>query len=295
MEKAGTQEKPLTRLHDMLVEEVSLVDRAANKRRFLLTKRGDEMSKAKEVEVVPDGKGALTAKPSEAPSEKEVAPAPASTDPAPVEVAKKAKSEDKADGAKPPFPGAAPPFKPEGEGMKDDEDEEEKRKKAQAAKEKAAKDAASAPDEKVQKRGAKMAKSRLEKFRTAVKVLGDVSKALNESSKVLGEVLKEIDVGEMATDDDDDEPVEGRKPAAKADGAVIAALEKATATVAELGAKLAKQQEQIEKLTKSQPAPTSIPVEKKDDAPRGDVSWPLDMNNPVDRDHVAKDVSFHDA
>ena len=56
-------EPKVHRLRDMVVEEVSLVDRAANKRRFLIVKRSDEMAEDGEVgaEVKPDGRGGLTA------------------------------------------------------------------------------------------------------------------------------------------------------------------------------------------------------------------------------------------
>jgi hypothetical protein len=54
-------EDEVRRLTDMEVAEVSLVDRAANKRRYLVTKRGDAMTQ--ETEVRPDGKGGLTAAP----------------------------------------------------------------------------------------------------------------------------------------------------------------------------------------------------------------------------------------
>jgi len=50
-------EPETTRLTDMRVHEVSFVDRAANKRRFLLTKRDDDMSK-----LVADGRGGFVLK-----------------------------------------------------------------------------------------------------------------------------------------------------------------------------------------------------------------------------------------
>jgi hypothetical protein len=56
-------EHRIHRLRDMVVEEVSLVDRAANKRRFLIVKRSEEMAEDDRVgaEVRPDGRGGLTA------------------------------------------------------------------------------------------------------------------------------------------------------------------------------------------------------------------------------------------
>src|SRR4051812_28595030 len=54
--KADQADK-IYRLTDMEVEEVSMVDRAANKRKFLVVKRdGDPMS----TQVQPDGKGGFT-------------------------------------------------------------------------------------------------------------------------------------------------------------------------------------------------------------------------------------------
>lgn len=48
-------EKDLHRLEDMLVEEVSTVDRAANKRRFLIVKRGQPMKTGPEIVTDKDG------------------------------------------------------------------------------------------------------------------------------------------------------------------------------------------------------------------------------------------------
>jgi len=51
----------VNRLHDILVQEVSLVDRAANKQKFLMLKRGADMSdKTTGAEVVEDESGKLT-------------------------------------------------------------------------------------------------------------------------------------------------------------------------------------------------------------------------------------------
>ena len=52
-------EKEIFRLHDIVVEEVSLVDRAANKRKFLLVKRNESEMPATELQ--PDGQGGFNA------------------------------------------------------------------------------------------------------------------------------------------------------------------------------------------------------------------------------------------
>lgn len=61
---AGTPAGQIYRLEDMDVEEVSLVDRAANKKKFLVVKRdGDDMTIKKNTttHLSPDGKGGFTA------------------------------------------------------------------------------------------------------------------------------------------------------------------------------------------------------------------------------------------
>jgi hypothetical protein len=109
------------RLKDILVEEVSLVDRAANKRRFLVVKReGGEMS-----ELRSNGRGGFT----------RVMKAD-DTDDEETKARKAAEEAEKAKGK--PFPGAAKPFGKPGEGeppKKDDEDDEETKAKKAAEKE----------------------------------------------------------------------------------------------------------------------------------------------------------------
>lgn len=307
MEKEGGKEKPVTRLHDMVVQEVSLVDRAANKRRFLLTKRGEGMATEQGAELKPDGEGGLTevGKGAAPNADGDAAPVSkvASAKPlldkltALADKAKALKPDDeaalwdlaekleevseglehlahgtaKAKGEEPdeddekkrkagkPFPGAAPPFGSPGNPPPTKKGEE--------------------PDD-VEKAGKKMSAKRLGK--------------LKEIHMALGDLIKDVDIKETAA-----EPTAGPS-IAKADAevpeAVAKALQASEATVTELRQQVAKQREQIEKLAKAQPAPTSIPVEERERTLKGtDVSWPLDMNDPVDREHVAKDVSFHDA
>jgi hypothetical protein len=117
-------EDDVHRLRDILVEEVSLVDRAANKRRFLLVKREDDMS-----ELRSDGHGGFT------------------------RVRKGEDDETEKAKKKPPFEGAAKPFgaKPE-----DDEDEEKSKKKADDADEDEAKSKKKADDETVKAAGAEL-------------------------------------------------------------------------------------------------------------------------------------------
>ncbi len=126
------------RLKDILVEEVSLVDRAANKRRFLLVKREGDMS-----ELRADGRGGFTRvnkADDEEPEEDETEKA--KKKPAFPGAAKpfgaKAKADDEPEedetekAKKKPFPGAAKPFGKPKDDDEEEEDDEEKRKKAAA-------------------------------------------------------------------------------------------------------------------------------------------------------------------
>lgn len=110
------KEPTRARLHNMLVHEVSLVDRAANKRRFLVVKRSEGMGA--EAELLDDGRGGLVD-----PTTSAAGAGAAST---PETTSK----------AKPPFP--PPGFKPGGGGKEDDEEDEEEdeeKKKSKAKKE----------------------------------------------------------------------------------------------------------------------------------------------------------------
>lgn len=116
------------RLTDMLVEEVSFVDRGANKKRFLIVKRRGPMATAAAGELVPDGRGGMRRV-----STRKAGGDEEETD---EEKAKKA-------GKKPPFGGnKAPPFgkKPkEGEGDEEEEAEKAAGEEEETEEEKAAK------------------------------------------------------------------------------------------------------------------------------------------------------------
>lgn len=99
------------RLKDILVEEVSLVDRAANKRTFVLVKRSGDMR------VISDGRGGFKL----AKADGEEPPKPGAED----EEEEKRKAAEKA--------GKAPPFGGGDAGASPEEDEEEKRKAAEKA------------------------------------------------------------------------------------------------------------------------------------------------------------------
>lgn len=149
------------RLRDILVEEVSLVDRAANKRRFLLVKREGDMS-----ELRSNGRGGFTTV--------------RKGDDDPEDETEKAK--------KKPFPGAAKPFggKPE----PDADDEEEKRKRAEEEKRKAKAKPDPDPDYDEDE----------EKRRAAAKAGAKLSEQLGDVADELSKLADEMDDDEEPSD-----------------------------------------------------------------------------------------------
>lgn len=285
----------------MLVEEVSLVDRAANKRRFLVTKRGAGMKDGKDgtVALQPDGKGGLEV----------VAPDTSSVD---VEkqnageklqsaidrlmsVANKVKEGDDPGGyagelkqigalmasVTEKYP--SPTAKTGGEtGDKPVESAATSEPVATSPATPVASGAA--PTETVAKAGTRMKKERLDRFRSFVKGL----------TELLSEIEPEI---EAATTAPPQVPSAGTAQVGKVDPnpEMLAAIKKSEETITALQAQVKTQQERIEKLAKTTPAPSSLPVEQRRGVEKKtSVSWPMDLNMKLDRESVGKDVSFHD-
>jgi len=194
------------RLRDILVEEVSLVDRAANKRRFLLVKREGDMS-----ELRADGRGGFSRVHK------------ADGDDEPEDETEKGKKKP------PPFAGAKPPFggKPK---PGDDDEDEEKRRKAAADEEDAEKRRKAKYEEEEEE----------EKRRQAAKGAGGAAL----SSKV-SEIVDDLqDLAEKLDDDDEPSDVNMKKllAAHKKLGGMAEAYMKRTAKksveIAKIGAKM---------------------------------------------------------
>lgn len=307
MSNAASKDEGVHRLKDMLVEEVSLVDRAANKRRFALVKRSPEMSK----KVVSDGRGGFTiAKAAGEDEDEETMKAKAppfggDAGNSPEEDEDEDKEETEEEKAKkaahPPFGGnKAPPFggKPGGKPAADEEEDDKKKtpppfppkksekaegdedeekseaKKALSvitpaleklvgvAKDLRDKGSCSKADfegavsalagmlgGKVEKRGARMAKERLERFQKAIDMLGTI--------------LKELIAAR-------DEVAEGGEDKAKK-----------TKTAKSDSDQVAKLTAEVERLRKATGVGNAAPVgERAPTKKSADDDWPLDMNAP---------------
>lgn len=305
VEKADGQPKPINRLHDMETEEVSLVDRAANKRTFIVTKRSDGMSESTQgTELQPDGKGGFTASATTSaasPSFAAVEP-PKPADAAPV-ATDKANSGATLEEAVNRLMSVANKVKAGEDPGKLAGEIKAITTMLAAVTEKypspttkdevpVAPTTTTEPPASVEKAGRRMAKERLERYKAAVKMLSDLLSELEPGDGL-------ADPAAPAT------PTAGAAQVGKADESAsipvvvtvdpqVAAVVKA---VGDLTAIVKKQGETLDRVTKTAPASAQIPVEPKRLAPgvpEGDVSWPLDMNRDLGRDSVAKDVSFHD-
>jgi hypothetical protein len=301
------------RLVDMVVEEVSLVDRPANKQRFLIVKRDEEMAKAagaKGKAAPPKGKG------------------PKDKPPAGAEDPKDPMDEEEETEEPTPSNDKPPPDKPPpGKGKK--------------------------PAKKAEEDGSLLsaALSALEGLTEAVEILATVGE--DEAGPQLGELAEELDeladrLATAAGAPDPDTGEEGEDPGGFAPGtedgsvgkalaavretikrvrAVVAAAERTSKTegttppgdgggsgaapaavakgeAAELREEVKKlrellggQQERIVALEKGVGLPNSTSADERPGAGHGDEedeSWPMDMNKPRDRTSVDKATSFHD-
>jgi hypothetical protein len=239
------------RLVDMVVEEVSLVDRAANQRRFLIVKRRFEMAgegaggeaagAGKEEGGVTGGTEAMTAL-----AEAVTALAELAT----TNEAEKA------------FPPPKKPKKPTGEGGEDEGDDDDDEDDDE-------------PDEDE--------KAEAERRRKAAE---SVQALLGQVKAALGRLQAAVTA-----------PTQKRDPAPGGADALMAKLDAIAGSITKLETQLKDQGERIGKVEKNVGLPASRTPEGKptdDDDDPDAVSWPLDLNAPMDRDHVTKDVSFHE-
>ena len=312
--RASEQEGDVHRLRDIVVEEVSLVDRAANKRRFLVVKRSDGMSGD-------DGEsGVEKAKKKPAPQDEQTDEAKAKKPPQDEADAEKAKGDTagepsdaepkpkrKADLALPadlkeallatltqamerlmalanqikdagePDAEADDPSLPEDLGSEIDAIAEllgeatTKRGKKRAAK------------ADVAKGGSRMAKDRLDRFQKAMALLSDILKEITQSNEESA----------APTAGAAEAGVQKRGPEAGSPAAP--GLKELAAGIGELTRVVKRQEEELTRLRQTRGVSNAIPVDSGGRrAEPQEVSWPLDMNRPISRDKVRKEVSFFD-
>lgn len=331
------------RLRDIVVEEVSLVDRAANKRRFLVVKRSGEMPDGENHELEdtvdaggePESAGDDVAKAkkkpdaeADSPFDEEKRKKPASDEE--MEKARRRAADEEADAdaekAKEPT---------------DDEGDKKKQRKAKAlslsaplkaallsgltdalerlmALANAVKEAepaqgdaeASMPDKMseemgaisellsglcdgepeakrkaavVEKAGARMSRDRLDRFQKALSLLADILKELTDLKIQTGEPT--AGAAQKAT----------KKQDATVAPSTVPGMAELVGGITELTRVVKRQEEELGRLRQTRGVSNAIQVDGGGRrAEPADVSWPLDMNRPISRDQVKKEVSFFD-
>jgi chaperonin cofactor prefoldin len=237
MEPETTPKTAAARLTDIEVDEVSMVDKAANKRKYLVVKNaGGEPVSAPAGDPPAPAPGSVPAGDPPAPAPAPVGD-PGNTTPAP--------------GPAPSAPETAP---------------------APAA---APETAAPAADTPVEKRGAKMAKARLARFKAAHQQLGELITELETATAEMADAVDALEEGDAT---------EAAKAAARGESAVVAKVAGLEGRVADLegqlrtaNEKIGKQAEVINKArfdgvgNGNEPDGLGAP-------PPAKVIWPRDLN-----------------
>jgi hypothetical protein len=268
------------RLHDIVVEEVSLVDRAANKHRFLIVKRSDPM--ADEETKTPEA-----AAPDPEGTEKQSEPAP----------------ETKADGAGygadthmlEAAVEALERFTETVETLGALADGDARAKLAEIAGE------LRALADRVASAAGTEAAPAAESAPDAADKLGAVMASVRATLEQVGSLLGEAKRAPAKPKEKDDASKTEKREAAPESAAPAAddPLRKDLAALTQAVTKLAdavkEQQQRLSKLEKRFGLPNSAPAREQPETPEPeDVGWPLDLNRPFDRENVDKAVSFHD-
>lgn len=317
------------RLRDIVVEEVSLVDRAANKRRFLVVKRSGDMAdesnadsdveKAKRkpaaASEVEDEEKRKKPGADEEDDDAEKAAMPSDDEEDDDEKTEKAKTppadEETEDGEKTPkrkqalaMPAAVKdallrsltealerlmaianrvkeataPEDAEAEAALPDDVASEIAAIAELLANVGKRKAAKAD---VAKAGARMAKDRLDRFQKAMALLADILKELTDSKGA--PAAPSAGAAEAG--------VKKRDTAAPP---AIPGLDELVTGIGELTRVVKRQEEELARIRQARGVSNAIPVESARRAEPQEVSWPLDMNRPISRDKVKKEVSFFD-
>jgi hypothetical protein len=75
---------------------------------------------------------------------------------------------------------------------------------------------------------------------------------------------------------------------------VVPGLTELASGIGELTRVVKRQEDELARMRQARGVSNAIPVEGGRRAEPQDVSWPLDMNRPISRDKVRKEVSFFD-
>ena len=279
----GKAERAVHRLLDMVVEEVSLVDRAANQHRFLIVKRSEPMDQE------------TTAAESNTPQETE--PAPADTQEAVVDLNELPEEDGEGDGettASEAAPASA--LEVAAKVLENITD--------------AVEALSSAPEAEARARVSELAKD----LQAAAERLGGESggehtapaagPAASDSAPGFDAVITSVRsllerVGQTL---DAAKSASAPEPTVKTESPegpgpdIASKLDEVVTVLRSLGETVKEQQQRLARMEKRFGLPNSAPTGERparseDDA---DIGWPLDLNRSLDRDSVDKAISFHD-
>lgn len=282
---AGKAERAVHRLLDMVVEEVSLVDRAANQHRFLIVKRSEPM----------DQETTAAAESNATPQETE--PAPTDTQEAVVDLNELPEEDGQDDGETTPSePAPASALEVAAKVLANITD--------------AVESLSSAPEAEARARVSDLAKD----LQLAAERLGGQSgvelaapaagPAASESSpgfeavitsvrSLLERVGQTLDAAKSAGAAQP--TIEIESPEAPVPD-IAGKLDEVVTVLRSLGETVKTQQQRLARMEKRFGLPNSAPIGERptraeDEA---DVGWPLDLNRSLDRESVDKAISFHD-
>lgn len=267
MSDAQTKDNPIHRLIDMVVEEVSLVDRAANEHRFLIVKRSDpvnpdadsapeataedataETDTNKDAHTAPDVMTAAVAALEGLTEAVEILNADGGDQARLAELASELQGlASKLAGEEPAVEPAAPPA-----------------------------DEASTPD----------TTEAVDAIRATLSRVGELVDAATAAAAAKP--------AEPANEPEPDAAPDAA-PAAAQDNAVTEHLAAVAKALRDLTTTVQTQHQRIAQVEKRFGMPNSA---RSDERPKPNpapvTGWPMDMNNPMDRESVDKSVSFHD-
>lgn len=134
----------------------------------------------------------------------------------------------------------------------------------------------------VEKAGARMSRDRLDRFQKALSLLADILKELTDlkiqtAEPTAGAAQKAIK----------------KQDAATAPSSVKGMAELVTG-ISELTLVVKRQEEELTRIRQTRGVSNAIQVDGGRRSEPADVSWPLDMNRPINREQVKKEVSFFD-
>lgn len=134
----------------------------------------------------------------------------------------------------------------------------------------------------VAKAGARMAKDRLDRFHKAMTLLAEILKELTDSKDVpAAPTAGAAEAGVRKRDD-------GVAPPS------VPGLKELVTGIGDLTRVVKRQEEELARIRQARGVSNAIPVDGARRKEPEDVSWPMDMNRPISRDKVKKEVSFFD-